>query len=290
MIHTKSDATIRGLRLRLHRWSPPEGERKGPLVLMLHGFLDAGSTFEGVAERLADAGLEVVVPDLRGFGESDRIGAGGYYHFPDYVADVEALIATLGEDRVALVGHSMGGGVATLFAGTRPDRLERLAVLEGWGPMHVDPPLAVDQLRRHLDDLARIERAGRPLASMDDAIARLVATHPRVPREVLATRAERLVRRGEDGRLTWAWDPLHRTTSPTPFLADVYASFLSAIRCPTLSLSGGPSGWHPPDEEQRLDLVRDLRRAEIPDAGHMMHWTAPGTVAAILVPFLLEGG
>jgi len=154
--------------------------------------------------------------------------------------------------------------------------------------MHAPPELAVDQMRRHLRDLARVERAGRPLASLDDAVDRLAASHPRIPREVLASRAARLVRRDAEGRLVWAWDPLHRTTSPTPFHAAVYGSFLSAIACPTLSISGGPHGWHPPDEEERLALVRDLRRAEIPDAGHMMHWTAPGAVAAILVPFLLE--
>jgi pimeloyl-ACP methyl ester carboxylesterase len=286
---TASDVQVRGLRLRLHRWSPATGQRAGPPVLLLHGFLDAGSTFEGVAEPMAAAGLEVFAPDLRGFGESDRIGAGGYYHFPDYVADVEALIGELGAEQVALVGHSMGGGVATLFAGVRPEKVARLAVLEGWGPMHVDPALAVDQMRRHLDDLRRVDRAGRPLASMQDAVDRLVATHPRIPREVLVTRAERLVRRDGDGRLFWAWDALHRTTSPQPFHAEMYASFLRAIACPTLALSGGTHGWHPPDEEDRLALVKDLWRAELPEAGHMMHWSQPREVAAILVAFLLEG-
>lgn len=283
-----SDAVIRGLRLRLHRWSPEGGRRRGPRVLLLHGFLDAASTFEGVAGPMAEAGLEVVAPDLRGFGASDRVGAGGYYHFPDYVADVDALVHALGEPRVAVVGHSMGGGVATLFAGAVPDAVSRLAVLEGWGPMDTPPALGVEQMRRHLRDLTKVDRAGRPLASMEDAIDRLAASHPRIPRTVLATRAERLTRRDPDGTLHWAWDPLHRTTSPTPFSAPVYASFLRAIACPTLAVSGGPHGWHPPDEDERLALVRDLRRAELPDAGHMMHWTAPAQLAAILAAFLLE--
>lgn len=284
-----TDVTIRGLRLRLHRWSPAGRERRGPRVLLLHGFLDAASTFEQLTEPMAEAGLEVVAPDLRGFGASDRIGAGGYYHFPDYVADVEALVHALGEPRVAVVGHSMGGGVATLFAGAVPDAVGRLAVLEGWGPMDTPPELGVEQMRRHLRDLKKVDRAGRPLASMEDAVDRLVASHPRIPRAILASRAERLTRREADGLLRWAWDPLHRTTSPTPFNAAVYASFLRAITCPTLAVSGGVHGWHPPDEEERLTLVRDLRRAELPDAGHMMHWTAPAQLAALLVPFLLEG-
>ena len=155
--------------------------------------------------------------------------------------------------------------------------------------MHVDPALGVDQMRRHLADLEKVERAGRPITSMEEATARLAATHPRVDREILEGVAEKLVRRDAEGRLVWAWDPLHRTTSPITFNAEVYTSFLRAITCPVLSISGGPNGFHPPDEEERLREVRKLRRAEIPSAGHMMHWTSPDAVAALLVPFLLEG-
>ncbi len=295
------DVQVRGLRLRLHGWRPA-GEAVGPLVLVLHGFLDSGATFDALATLLAEAGLRVVAPDLRGFGDSDRVGAGGYYHFPDYVADVADLAEQLAADErdardaasrpdlpLAVVGHSMGGGVATLFAGALPGRVARLAVLEGWGPMHVEPELGVHQMRRHLADLRKVERTARPMVSVEEAISRLAASHPRIDREILAGVAEKLVRRDAEGRLTWAWDPLHRTTSPTTFNAEIFGSFLRAITCPVLSISGGPQGFHPPDEEQRLREVRDLRRAEIPAAGHMMHWTAPHAVASILVPFLMEG-
>jgi len=291
VVHDTRDVQVRGLRLRLHGWRPA-GDPIGPTVLVLHGFLDSGATFEALGQLMASAGLRVVAPDLRGFGDSDRVGAGGYYHFPDYVADVADLADKLADEHpapLAVVGHSMGGGIATLFAGALPDRVARLAVLEGWGPMHVEPDLAVDQMRRHLADLRKVERAGRPIASLEEATARLAATHPRVDRDILAGIAEKLTRCDAEGRLTWAWDPLHRTTSPMPFNAQVYTSFLRAISCPVLSISGGPTGFHPPDEEERLREVRKLRRAEIPGAGHMMHWSAPDAVAALLVPFLLEG-
>lgn len=291
IVHESRDTMVRGLRLRLHGWRPA-ADPVGPTVLILHGFLDSGATFEGLGTHLASAGLHVVAPDLRGFGDSDRVGAGGYYHFPDYVADVAELADQLQRERaapLAVVGHSMGGGVATLFAGALPDKVARLAVLEGWGPMHVEPELGVDQMRRHLADLRKVERSGRPIASMDEATMRLAVTHPRIDHEILAGVAEKLVRKDAEGRLTWAWDPLHRTTSPITFNAQVYASFLRAITCPVLSISGGPAGFHPPDEEERLREVRRLSKAEIPSAGHMMHWTAPDAVAALLIPFLLEG-
>jgi pimeloyl-ACP methyl ester carboxylesterase len=255
-------------------------------ILLLHGFLDAGSTWDLVAAPLAAAGHRVVAPDLRGFGLTDRVGSGGYYHFPDYVADVDDLVRALAPERLVVVGHSMGGGVATLFTGARPDRVERLVVLEGLGPMSDPPELGVDRFRRWLDDRERIGRTPRPLADLDEATARLAATHPRIDRAILRSRAERLVRRDDEGRLVWAWDPLHRTTSPTPFRAEIYASFLQAIACPTLYVGGGPLGWHPPDLDERLRHIRSLERFDVPDAGHMMHWTAPLAVASRILEFL----
>lgn len=200
-----------GLDLALHRFegSAPNGKS----VLMLHGFLDAAATWDHVAEPLALAGYEVLAPDLRGFGQSARVGDGGYYHFPDYVADVDDLVRGLDRPWLAVVGHSMGGTVASLFTGTRPERVKKLVIMEGVGAMSEPPELAVDRMRRWLADRARMSRVPRPIGSMEEAVTRLAAVHPRVDRAVLASRAERLVRRTE-GSIQWAWDPLHRTTSP----------------------------------------------------------------------------
>ncbi|HTJ82850.1 MAG TPA: alpha/beta hydrolase [Polyangiaceae bacterium] len=255
-------------------------------VLLLHGFLDSGATWDLVAPHLAAAGFEVVAPDLRGFGASGRIPAGGYYYFADYIADVAALVDALAPAELSIVGHSMGGGVATLFAGVFPERVKKLAVLEGLGPMNDPPDLAVDRARRWLADVARIDRTPRPLASLEDAVNRLAATHPRVDRAILETRAQKLTTRDAEGRLVWAYDPLHRTTSPTPFSAAAYASFLRAITAPTLFVGGGPNGWHPPDESERLAHIREVRRVDFPEAGHMMHWTRPDELAAALLEHL----
>ena len=285
------DVTVNGIRLATHYALVDAKERRfvgRRTVLLLHGFLDAGRTWDLVAEPLAEAGYEVVAPDLRGFGDSARIPRGGYYHFADYIADVDDLVTHLAPEWLAVVGHSMGGGVASLWSGTRPERPKRLAILEGLGPGADPPELAAHRMRAWLRDLARFERSPRPLPSMEHAIDRLAATHPRVDRTILATRAQHLVRRGREGQLEWAYDPIHRTTSPTPFQVEVFNAFLREIACPTLFVSGGPAGWHPPDEEARLSHLRDLRRVEFPDAGHMMHWTAPGPLAEALLGFLDE--
>lgn len=272
-----------GLDLCVHHFRDSGAKPTGLTVLCLHGFADGGRTWDSTAAHLVRAGHEVVAPDLRGFGESDPVGRGGYYHFPDYVADVARLVDDLAPERLAVVGHSMGGTVATLFTGARPNRVERLALLEGIGPPEAEPAAAVDRMQAWLRDLAKAERIQRPLESMDDAVDRLSRTHPGLPREILTSRAELLVRRSPSGELAWAYDPLHRTRSPTPFNAGAFHAFLAAITCPTLFVSGGPSGWHPPEEAERIATLRRCTARELPGAGHMMHWTAPAELAAMLV-------
>lgn len=290
MLHTRVHATGHGVRIHLHHFRDERAAPSGLTLLLLHGYMDAGGTWDLVAPHLAGAGHNVLAPDFRGFGASDPVGAGGYYHFPDYVADVAALVTSLlaPQDRLGIVGHSMGGTVASLYAGARPDRVERLALLEGLGPPSMDADLGVDRMAAWLRDMERISsnaRAPRVLASMDEALQRLQVNHPRVPIDVLRSRAAWLTRRDEKGQLVWAYDPLHRTTSPATFVADQLKAFLRKITCPTLFVGGGPLGYHPPDEADRLTAIRDLAIADLPNAGHMMHWTEPYLLGEMLVRF-----
>jgi pimeloyl-ACP methyl ester carboxylesterase len=272
----------RGLELALHRFGPPSD---GPLVLLVHGFLDAGGTWDLVAEELVRRGLSVAAPDLRGFGQSDRVGSGGYYHFPDYFADLAAIVDALAPARLVLAGHSLGGTVSCLFTGARPERVERLVLLEGLGPPAMEPDIGVTRMRTWLDQAASPPRH-RPLASRDDAIRRLGFHHPRVPAEILASRLDHLMH-DEGGELYWRFDPLHRTTSPSRFDAATFRAFLAEIRCPVRFVSGGEAGWHPPDEPARLaSLPSPADLVVIEDAGHMMHWTRPRETAEAIASFV----
>jgi pimeloyl-ACP methyl ester carboxylesterase len=279
---------VNGLKLFVHRYRDEAAPPTGLTIVLVHGFMDSGATWDMVAPALAHAGHDVVAPDLRGFGLSEYIGAGGYYHFPDYVADLSQLVDALAPRRLAIVGHSMGGTVAALYAGANPDRVERLALLEGTGPVGTEPALAVDRMQAWLRTMRDVQRAPKPLSSLKEAVERLSLHHPRVPREVIETRAKLLTRVDDAGRLLWAYDPLHRTTAPTPFHADAFREFLRRIDCPTLVVSGGAAGWHPPDEAERIACLQHAVCTELPTAGHMMHWTTPGPLAQRLALFFGE--
>ncbi len=214
-------------------------------MLLLHGYMDAARTWDMVAPSLMAAGYRVLAPDFRGFGDSPRAPAGGYYYFPDYIYDVSDLVETLvpGGADLSVVGHSMGGTVAAMYTGTFPERVARLALLEGSGPPDHKHDHAPDQMHRWIESVRSIRvRGDRTLPSREVALDRLVANHPRVAREVLATRLDALAETLPDGRLTWKADVLHSTRSPIPFFAETWRAFAARVTCPVLYVSGGPSG------------------------------------------------
>lgn len=251
-------------------------------IVLLHGFMDAGGTWDLVAPALAAAGHRVLAPDHRGFGKSDRVPVGGYYHFPDYVADLDPLVSDHVEGRFVLVGHSMGGTIATLFAGARADRVAQLVLLEGLGPPDHPFDAAPVRLRHWLDQLARqSDRPAKPM-TLEAALDKLAANHPRVPREVLRSRLPNLVR-PIDGGFDWSFDPLHRTTSPMPFFAAAFREHAKKVTAPVLYVSGGKLGFRTPDEVERLGAFANVRHEDLEGAGHMMHWTRPDDVARLVL-------
>jgi pimeloyl-ACP methyl ester carboxylesterase len=260
------------------------GDENADPVLLVHGFMDAGATWDLVAPAIAAAGFRVLAPDLRGFGASSRVPRGGYYHFPDYVADLAEIAP---KKPLRIVGHSMGGTASTLFTGAQPERVKALVLVEGVGPPDNDADIAPVRMRRWLEQLES-HHADKPLVSMDDAVQRLRANHPHVPEDVLRSRAVHLVRTDDAGVLRWAFDSLHRTTSPMPFFASVFEAFAARVTCPVLFVGGGELGWHPADEAKRLAAFAHLERVDIDGAGHMAHWTKPEPLANAILDFFAK--
>ncbi|MBX3203840.1 MAG: alpha/beta hydrolase [Labilithrix sp.] len=282
-----------GLTHRVLEWSPSVATNaSATTVVLVHGYMDAAGTWDRVAPALAERGHRVLAPDMRGFGDGDRAPRGSYYHFADYIADLAGLVEALSPgEPVAVVGHSMGGTIATLYAGAFPENVLRLANLEGLGPPDNPWEVGPTRMRRWVEELRGTRARGEPAPlRREDARRRLVTNHPSVPREVLDHRLPHLVREVTDAdgasRVVWRFDPLHRTTSPVPFFAKLFVEFARLVTCPVLFVSGGATGFHVPDEDDRLAAFAHVDRATLEGAGHMMHWTQPDALAALLVDFL----
>ena len=276
------DRIILANRLRLHLVEWPVD---GPVVLLLHGFLEHAHVWDWVAARLAAAGFHVAALDWRGHGDSEPVGAGGYYHFADYVADLDALVRALGR-RAALVAHSMGGNAAALYAGTAPERVGAVVLIEGVGPPDTAPAQAPERYAAWLDDLARSAARRRPVLSLAEAVARLRMSYPRLGQEAL----EHLARwgtRAADGGVTWKFDPLHQTRSPQPFYERQAHAFWERVRCPVLYVEGEESPLRLPDSELGARLAAlHATRATIAGSGHHPHLEQPEALARVLIEFL----
>jgi pimeloyl-ACP methyl ester carboxylesterase len=275
-----------GLEHRVLEWT--RGTPTGT-ALLLHGYMDAAATWRPVACRLARAGLRVIAPDLRGYGDSARAPQGSYYHFPDYVADVADLVEQLvGRTPLLLAGHSMGGTIATLYTGAFPANVTKLALLEGVGPPDNSFEGMPDRMRTWIEQTRALEQQGgrvKSVGTLEDALRRLAKNHAGVPLDVLRSHLPELVTDAGDGHVGWKGDPRHKPASPVPFFAGAYLSFAKRVTCPVLYVSGGSTGFHSEDEEARLSAFSTLERFEIPDAGHMMHWTRTDPLAARLETF-----
>jgi pimeloyl-ACP methyl ester carboxylesterase len=98
-------------------------------VVLLHGFPDSSWMWRKQIPALTAAGFRVIAPDLRGFGESDKPQGVEAYSMHILVQDVNGIMDALGVQRAHVVGHDWGASLAWAFAGTRPQRVDRLVVL-----------------------------------------------------------------------------------------------------------------------------------------------------------------
>jgi pimeloyl-ACP methyl ester carboxylesterase len=286
-------ALATGLRYHVLEWGADDPSLDHTVVLV-HGFLDLAWGWEATVRAGLAGRFHLVAPDMRGHGDSDRVGAGGYYHFMDYLADLHDLIAQRGRARVSIVGHSMGGSVASYYAGTHPQRVHRLALLEGLGPLEMSMS-APERIATWTEHWRRTLQAPvRRHASIDEAAERLRAHDPLLD----AGLARELARHGTrptgdpDGSVCFKHDPVHVTLGPYPFRVDIAAEFWRRITCPVLLVDGGGSALrHAPEEQARRRAhFADHRTEVLQGAGHMMQRHQPAALAALLADFLAHGG
>ena len=281
--------TLRRLRHHLLRWGRPEAGR--PPLVMVHGWMDVGASFQFVVDALA-ADREVIALDWRGFGLSETTGADCYW-FPDYLGDLDALLDAVSPDApVDLLGHSMGGNVVMSYAGVRPQRVRRLVNLEGFGMPDVAPAAAPERLAKWLDEL-KDPPTLRPYATQAEVAERLRKTNPRLAADKAAWLAAHWARSTPGGFVLNA-DPAHKLANPVLYRKAEVLACWQRIAAPTLWVEGSAEQltrvWGPryPREEfeARLALVPDLQRSVLQDAGHMLHHDQPEALAARLEAFL----
>jgi pimeloyl-ACP methyl ester carboxylesterase len=278
---------LRGLGIHLTRWGP-EPSTANPPAFLLHGWQDTGATFQFMVDLL-QRDWRLAAPDWRGFGRSEWPAEG--YWFPDYFADLDALLEQLSPHApVRLVGHSMGGNIATLYAGLRPERVRCVVSLEGLGLPRTEPRHAPLQLRRWLDQVT-----SRPTLKDYESVEQLASViRFRYPRfsDAQAGFVAAAWSREEAGRVRLLGDSRHRWVNPYRYQREDAEACWREVKAPMLMLLGEESEYLAKlgadgGEAALRSVIPHLEIVRVAGAGHMLHIEKAATVAPLLENFLM---
>ncbi|WP_332750884.1 alpha/beta fold hydrolase [Hydrogenophaga sp.] len=286
---------VRHLNYHVRQWGQPDASR--PPLVLVHGWMDVSASWQFVVDAMR-ADRWIIAPDWRGFGLTKAEGpAPDNYWFPDYLADLDILLDhCAGERAVDLVGHSMGGNVAMIYSGVRPQRIRRLVNLEGFGMPETRPAQAPGRYAQWMDEVKALHRGENGLKvydSADGVAQRLMKTNPRLPRD----KADWLARQWAAPNAQGGWeilgDAAHKVVSANLYRLDEALEIYRRISAPVLSVTASDDSlglwWKGKftlaQYHERIQAVPQLRSAEVHDAGHMMHHDQPVELAGLLEDF-----
>jgi pimeloyl-ACP methyl ester carboxylesterase len=279
---------IRGLRYHVRTWGAPDA----PALFLLHGWMDVSASFQFLVDAFSRE-WRIVAPDWRGFGLTEWTREPGYW-FPDYYADLEALLERYQPDGPArLVGHSMGGVIASVYAGIRPARVAKLVSMEGLGLARHAPDQAPARYAEWLDQLKN-PPTFKPYRNFEQVAARLQKNNPRLSAEQAGFLARHWAKQLDGGEVALLSDPRHKVLNPYLFRIDEAIACWRRITAPVLLVSGKLSEIParmketPEGIAERKNAFRDRREIELEDAGHMMHHDQPERLARLIEDFLTE--
>ena len=261
--------SLSGLEHTLYAWD----QGSDTTILFLHGFLDVGQGFSFIVEALKDSTWNFLALDWRGHGRSSWVGGGGYYHFIDYVRDLEECVRKLNVSNLYVVGHSMGAMALTLWLGATQYPVKGAILLEALGPIPLSSEAAQSRVGQWLSDVNLITKP-RHYPDLDTVVKKLQRLYTRVPIERIKQIAKWAVIEEEEG-IRWRYDPLHRTRSPIPVPESLAVKLWQSICTPMLWIGGEESPWKGERLDWWLGLRPDLRRQRLPNAGHMLQYEEP---------------
>jgi pimeloyl-ACP methyl ester carboxylesterase len=269
-------------RIALLRWGPPD---PAPIFL-LHGWMDCGAAWQLLVDQLPEE-WPLLAIDWPGYGQSAR--QAGHYWFPEHLAELDWLLGEFSPDQPArIIGHSMGGTIASMYAGARPERIAWLVNMEGIGMPELPPAELPALIAGWLGDL-RTPPLARRYRDLEELVVALQRANPCLPMahaRFLATAWTRPM----DGGFEMLADPRHQLRSPMRYTRAELEACWARVRAPQLLLYGEQSGHSRRVLDTELPMqLRKIMPAlsikSISKAGHLMPYEQPEQVARAIVQF-----
>lgn len=271
---------LRGVNYSVSEWGDPDA----PLVFYLHGWGDTSSTFQFVVDAL-QSDWHVVAPDWRGFGSSS-IDCTSYW-FPDYLADLHALLLDYSPTApVRLIGHSMGANVASLYAGTMAERVRALVNIEGFGLADSDPDEAPRRYRQWIESQEERQHFSE-YPDLESLAYRIRKRSPNMTGAAAIFVAGEWAGEDAEGVVRLRADPLHKLPNPVLYRRAEAEACWRAITADSLLITGAESRL-----VEKLGGAAALQpgtaHVALERAGHMPHFEAPSSLAETIESFLLQ--
>jgi pimeloyl-ACP methyl ester carboxylesterase len=270
-----------GLRLHYADW----GNETAPPLILIHGGLDHCRNWDAIARELQPH-FHIMAPDLRGHGDSEW-ARGSSYSIADHVYDLSRLMRFAELQEAAIVGHSLGGMISLAYAGTYPDRVSRLVVLDGAFLSGSRPAPIHEQMSRWIDQLDRISaHEASAFRTIEEAGQRLSARNKRLTSAQALHLARHGVRQNPDGSYRWKFDHYQRARAPYRLSPEDHIALWSRVSCPTLLVWGDESFLPDPEAAGLLAHFKQAELEKIAGAGHWLHHDRLDEVLALLRRFL----
>jgi pimeloyl-ACP methyl ester carboxylesterase len=256
-------------RLRLHYldW----GNESAPTLLFVHGIQDHCRTWDALATELADD-YHIIAPDLRGHGDSQWLQGSGY-HYLDYIYDLHQLIKHANLSPVVLVGHSMGGAIAALFAGIYPELISKLVLIEGiglWRELQAQIPVH-ERARNWIETTHALSgRLPKRYQSLDEAHRRMLRANPQLSEGQALHLTTHGSIQNEDGSYSWKYDNYTHHFSPDSFDTKEMIELWQRIDCPVQIINADNGLPHRIGQD---DTQKYFDNSEIVLIENASHWT-----------------
>lgn len=270
------ELTVRGIAI---------GNESAPLMLCVHGWLDNAASFSSMLPFLSD--YRVIAIDWPGHGLSDHRSQDAFYHFIDWVDDLLKLFELNKWQDIHLVGHSMGGMVASAFAAAFPEKVKTLNLIDSIGFVTTEAKESAQQLRKGLLSRLKIRNKSKSMhPTFESALtARLQVT------DLNAEQVKPIVERGLEQVETgyyWRADSRLRLTSPYRLTPEQAVHLVSDISSPTHLIYGDKGMIKEKNQrEQFVNYFQNITAQQL-SGGHHLHIEHPEQVAKLIHQFICE--
>lgn len=259
------------------------GYSKGSPLVCIHGWLDNAASFIPLAEALPSC--RWICIDLPGHGKSAYRPPGAIYHYLDYLGDLYRVLESLECSSCTLVGHSLGAGIAAVYAAAFPEMVDRLVLIDGIGPISHDSMDSLKQLRESLDFLGKTGKTGSRFYPSWDQLVKRRLDAGNITRKSVEILLERGTIRSGEGATVLSDDRL-KQRSPLYMSQHRVVSLLKGIEARTLLIMAASGLIRKRSSTlERVAAIRNLTQKIVP-GGHHVHLDDPDVVAREIKKFL----